>query len=233
MNIAISQEKSKVSFFGLTWGAWIASVLTASAYVVGRSYHDAYMETLGFNHEFYAKSVQDYWFYSVSASIEAILFVLGEINSNPRIIALIVGAAIFIMIIFRLANKIDKSSRVQSAREQISKSRGVGLLVNVAAWPVFSLVLFVNVPVFVCFVLIFPGFIGERVGQYVAKKDFVVFSKACSDPLAERFCTSVKVGDVEIMRGHVADVANGYVAFTMDGNAVSIPVEGKTFELIR
>lgn len=230
MKAADIKEKKSFSI-RISWEAWIISILTASAYVMGRGYHEAYMDSLGFNHVIYEKSVQDYWFYAFSALVDFFLIWLAFVRENIVIIVSISGFAILVYIIRWSINKLDGSIRVQTWRDRLSNNRIVRMFVGLLAWPVAFLFSVVNVPAFVVFILIFPGFVGEKVGQHVAERDMAIFSTNCNDPLAKRRCTSIKSGESEVMSGYVVATANGYVALMANGKPVSLPIIEKSFEL--
>lgn len=199
-------------------------MLTGGAYLIGVSYHQAYLAAFRVPYGFFDKPAADYFIFAYHAVTESSARLWGSTG-----ISLLLGSILGIYL-WKAIVAADRYFQTNARVQRLRTTRGFQWFENATFIPM--LVLALAYLCLIAFVLIWaPGYFGSEAGRQRASEHLAAFKQGCAKAQESRqFCSDILEEDKLLTTGFVLSVSDKHVAIYEKGRSRVIPIDGKTIQ---
>ncbi|MCQ4281183.1 hypothetical protein NA643_19065 [Pseudomonas stutzeri] len=204
----------------------------STIYLVGVTYHQAWVNHFGIDSSFFEKSTTDYLIYAYVALITICSNWLSVLTDTWIALSTLGVAALFTIEIAALA-WLPRTRLFQSAGSTINKRKFLSIPLAIFAMAGGTTLTLLLLPLVANLLLITPGLTGYKAAQMTIDRNAPIYALGCEK--ADRrqdYCVRLLDSQIEIARGFVIDSSNERIALYLDGKATILPLKDYRIETI-
>lgn len=206
-------------------------LLYSVTYIIGLSYHQAYLSEYGVPLDIFPKQPSDYLLYAYIATITALINIPDLFSSYKAWLTL--TALFAAMLIYTVTlTLIFKSKTTERMLKDLDKRRKTGLTLAIAILSASASGLTLTAPLAALLILILPVQLGGYSAKLVANKERESFKLGCKPQNNSReYCYSLKDNFSTIKEGYIIATSPTHIAIYNKEKSYIYLLSGKSIEI--
>lgn len=230
-NVTSSDESETLKF--LIRAALIPTIgllLYSITYMIGLSYHQAYLSEYGVPIDLFQKQPSDYFLYTYIATITALSNIL-DLITDYRIWLSLTGLIAATLLYILALLLISKSKRLEKKLEKLNKHKKTSIALVIAILSTSTSGLILSTPIAALLILALPVQLGGYSAKIVASKEKENFKLGCKpENNSKEYCYSLKDNYNTIKSGYIISISPNHIAIYNKGQSYIYPLTGKSLE---